>query len=238
MEKNYEVELIEELPENIPLKKRGTITTKGEWYGHSFGDCIGRVYKDGKAESFFTTDRKKGTTELFDILRKLGKTRTKQRWIHDRETRTLVGCVDHYVMRRVAGHGSGKETVKDNCLDTCNNVKYEYTYEILFVADDEYKRYVYDTVKTNGPYTCGLSSVLESLEDTVREWAEEEENGFWLKDGTVRVKFYDDFGDEIDAEFYSMHELMMCVNSVRIIELKREIVNRAEQTKGEQRWSD
>lgn len=222
--KTYEVELIENLPENIPLKKRGTITTKGEWYGHSFGDCIGREYKDGEVESFFTDDRDNGTTELFDLLRHQGKTRIKQRWVHDRETRSLKSCEEHYVMRRVVGHGSGKETVKDCCLDNCINVKYEYTYEILFVADEEYKRYVYETVKTDGPYTAGLNSVLKFLEDTVREWAEAEEKGFKFKNGAVYAKFYDDFGYDIDAEFYSMHELMMCVNSVRIIEIKREIV--------------
>lgn len=225
MKKTYEVELIEELPGNIPLTKKGIITTNGEWYGHSFGDCVGREYEDGEVESFFTADRNMGTTELFDLLRSQGKTRTKQRWTHNRETRTLRGCEEHYVMRKIIGHGSGKETVKNDCLDTCCNVKYEYTYEILFVADDEYKRYVYDTVKTDGPHTYGLSSILESLEDTVMEWAEEGEKGFKLNDdGTISVKFYDDFGNDIDAVFYSMSELMMCLNSVRIIELKREIV--------------
>lgn len=225
MEKTYGVELIEKLPEDIPLRKRGTITTKGEWYGHSFGDCIGRVYEDGEVKSFFTADRENGTTELFDTLRELGITRTKHRQLINRETGKERSCKEHYLMRRVVGHGSDKETVKDNCLDTCSNVKYEYTYEILFVLDDEYKRYVYDTVRTDGPYTYGLSSVLESLEDTVREWAEENEKGFSFDGGGMHVKFYDDFGNDIDAEFYGMYELMMCVNSVRIIELKREIVN-------------
>ena len=57
-------------------------------------------------------------------------------------------------------------------------------------------------------------------------WAEEGEKGFrFNSDGSVSVKFYDDFGNDTDADFYSMHELMMCVNSVRLIELKREIVD-------------
>lgn len=226
MGKTYEVELIEELPENIPLVKRGTITTKGEWYGHSFGDCVGRLYDDGEKVSFFSDDQNNRTTELFDSLRSKGMTRVKQRLVINRNTGKDRFCEDHYVMRKVVGHMSAKETVKDDCLDTCCNVKYEYTYEILFVADDGYKRYVYDTVKTDGPHTYGLSSVLESLENTVMEWAEEGEKGFKLNsDRTVSVKFYDDFGNDIDAEFFSIHELMMCVNSVRIVELKREIVD-------------
>lgn len=226
MEKTYEVELIEELPKNIPLTKKGIITTNGEWYGHSFGDCVGRIYDDGEKVSFFSDDRNNGTTELFDTLIGQGKTRVKQRLVIARDTGKERYCEDHYLVRKVVGHGSAKETVKDDCLDTCCNVKYEYTYEILFVADDEYKRYVYDTVKTDGTHTYGLSSVLESLEDTVMEWAEEGEKGFKLNDdGTISVKFYDDFGNDIDARFYSMSELMMCLNSVRIIELKREIVD-------------
>lgn len=224
--KTYEVELIEELPEDIPLVKKGTITTKGEWYGHSFGDCAGRIYDDGEKVSFFSDDQNNGTTELFDTLRSKGITQVKHRHMINRDTGKDRFCEDHYVMRKVVGHGSAKETVKHDCLDTCCNVKYEYTYEILFVADDEYKRYVYDTVKTDGPHTYGLTSVLESLEETVRMWAEEGEKGFrFNSDGSVSVKFYDDFGNDTDADFYSMHELMMCVNSVRLIELKREIVD-------------
>lgn len=226
MEKTYEVELIDKLPEAIPLAKKGTITTRGEWYGHSFGDCVGRVYDDGEVVSFFTADQKSGSPVLFNTLRTQGLTRTKQRMMISRNDGRERFCEEHYVMRRIVGHGSGKETVKDDCLDTCFNVKYEYVYEILFVADDEYKRYVYDTVKTDGPHTYGLSSVLESLEDTVLEWAEERKKGFRFGDyGTVIAKFYDDFGNDIDAEFCGIHELMMCVNSVRIVELKREVVD-------------
>lgn len=225
-EYTYEVELIEELPDYIPLKKRGTITTRGEWYGHSFGDCVGREYEDGEVESFFTADRNNGTTELFDLLRSQGKTRTKQRWVYNRETGKLQGVEEHYVMRKIIGHGSGKETIKNDCLDTCCNVEYEYTYEVFFVLNDEYKRYVYDTVRTNGPFTYGLNSVLESLEATVREWAEEGVKGFRLADEIVYMKSYDDFGNDIDAEFSSMTELLMCVNSVRIIDLQRKIVGK------------
>lgn len=221
----YEVELMEKLPESIPLVEKGKITTKSEWYGHSFGDCVGRVYEDGEIKSFLAADCKNGTTEAFEKLIELEMTRTKHRCIVDVDTRRERTCVEHYVMRRVVGHGSEKKTVIDSCLDTFNNVKYEYTYEILFVADEEFKRYVYDTVKTDGPFTYGFASVLESLEHTVEEWAEEEEKGFKYDCGSIFAKFYDDFGNDIDAEFYSIGELMMCVNSVRIIDIKREIVD-------------
>ena len=37
--------------------------------------------------------------------------------------------------------------------------------------------------------------------------------------------FYDDFGDQIEAEFFNMRELLMCIHSVRLVELESEIVD-------------
>ena len=39
-EYKYEVELLEDIPEEIPLKKCGTIITKREWYGHSYAELL------------------------------------------------------------------------------------------------------------------------------------------------------------------------------------------------------
>lgn len=86
MEKTYEVELIEDIPENIPLVKKGIITAKEEWYGHSFGDCVGRIYDDGEKVSFFSDDQNNGTTELFDTLRSKGMTQAKHRHVINWDT--------------------------------------------------------------------------------------------------------------------------------------------------------
>ena len=67
----------------------------------------------------------------------------------------------------------------------------------------------------------GFSYELESLEDIFEEMIEEKREGFRKdKEGTIYVKFYDDFGEEIEAEYYRLKDLLLCVNSVRIIELE------------------
>lgn len=223
-EYNYIVELIEEIPENIPVSKNGTIGTKKEWYGHSLGDAVGRIYDDGKIESFFKEDN---DNEWFNTLRNQGLLKSKHRNLIDRKTFAEYSCEEYYLMRRVVGHTSNMPTVTDRNLDDCCNVKFEYTFEILLVADDDYKRYITESIKTEGPHTYCLADKLESLEEVFEEWAENEEQGFKeSEDGGVTVTFYDDFGQSLDAEFYSIRELLMCVNSVRIVKLERTIVDR------------
>lgn len=56
--------------------------------------------------------------------------------------------------------------------------------------------------------------------------AEYEEKGFRFDSyGALYVLFYDDFGDQIEAEFFNMRELLMCIHSVRLVELESEIVD-------------
>jgi len=221
----YEVELIETIPEEITLKAKGKLITKGEWYGHSFGDAVGRIYDDGRVESFFKHDDP--GNEWFDMLKKKGVLRTRHRNLIDRMTYKEYSCDEFYLMRRVNGHVSGLPTVMDDCLDTCMNVDYKYTYEILLVADDEYKRYVTKEIRTSGPHTFCLIDEIGNLEGQIEEWAEEKKNGFsYDEDNTLCCKMYNDFGEETDADFYSTRELLMCINSIRLVKLKQTIVDR------------
>ena len=71
MSYEYKIELVEELPKEIPIKKNRTLDTRNEWYGHSYGESVGRVYDDGKVESFFIKDQENKNTELFDVLRSI-----------------------------------------------------------------------------------------------------------------------------------------------------------------------
>lgn len=220
-EYKYEVELLEDLPEEIPLKKCGIIITKREWYGHSYGDAVGRIYDNGKkVESFFKKDIEQGNTNLFDLLMKTGKLKEKHRMLVNYKTGEDRSCNEYYVMRRVKGHSSAKPTVT-NRMDNCRNVEYRYTYEILLAEEDGFKRYITNTIETDGMFCHGFSYELESLEDIFEEMIEEKREGFRKdKEGTIYVKFYDDFGEEIEAEYYRLRDLLLCVNSVRIIELE------------------
>ena len=67
---------------------------------------------------------------------------------------------------------------------------------------------------------------MNEIEELFEELAENEEKGFRFDSyGTLCVLFYDDFGDQIEAEFFSMRELLMCIHSVRLVELESEIVD-------------
>ena len=226
-EHTYTVELIEELPEEIPLKRTGTITTRGEWYGHSYADVVGRIYADGTVKSFFTDDIESGTTRLFDILRYSGKVKKIHRCIWERDSLELKDCDDYYVLRKVKGHTSERPTETETRLDTICNVDYEYVYEILLVANDEYRRYLTESVKTRGLGPYSIFDSMHDWEETFEEWAEYEENGFREDDdGGIEVLFYDELGNSEWIYFDSAHELLLSMNSVRMIEIKEEIVER------------
>ena len=226
MSYEYKIELVEELPKEIPIKKNGTLDTRKEWYGHSYGKSVGRVYDDGKVESFFIKDQENKNTELFDVLRSSHLVETRHRNLINRKTREDKSCTEYYVMHRVVGHCSGLPTVTDEVLSSCMNVRYRYMYEILLVAEEGLKRYVTTEIRTDGPYIVCLYDEMNEIEELFEELAENEEKGFRLDDdGSIYVLFYDDFGDQIEADFFSMRELLMCIHSVRLVELESEIVN-------------
>lgn len=227
MSYEYQIELVEELPKEIPIEKNGILDARNEWYGHSYGESVGRVYDDGKVESFFIKDQENKNTELFDLLRNSNLVETKHRNLMNRKTGRERACTEYYIMHRVSGHSSYLKTVTDEVLTNCVNVKYRYVYEILLVAEEGLKRYVTTEIRTDGPYTVCLYDEMKGIEEFFEELAENEEKGFRFDSyGTLCVLFYDDFGEQIDAEFGSMRELLMCINSVRMVELESEIVDR------------
>lgn len=220
----YKVELIEDIPQYMGIEKMGEVESRKEWFGHSIGDPVGRIYADGRIESFFNHDIASGSTDWFDVLRNSGKLRKRHRILFNRGTWVKYKCDEYYLMRRVVGHPSEKPTITDASMDNCMNVRYDYTYEILLVADDELRRYVTDTIHTEGPGTYSLGDVMSCLENTFEEWAEEKEKGFERNDdGELQVAFYDDYGEKVNLHFYSIDELMTCINSVRIIDLQKTI---------------
>lgn len=219
----YKAKLIEALPEEVILGDTIVWESEKEWYGHSLGTCVGYIFDDGEKKSLFVADG--DGTENFDKLLEAGILKEQHKHTINRKTGKERGVVYYYAMREIIGHSSGLPTISDKCLDTCCNVQYHYTYEILLVADDEYKRYITVDVDTDGPHTCCLMDIVGDLEYTIEEWAEDEEYGFSKDDyGTLHCQFFDDFGQGLDVEFSSTRELMMCVNSIRIVKLQSEII--------------
>lgn len=224
MSYTYKIELIEELPEDIPLEKTGSITTEKEWFGSTFGECVGKILDTGEKESFFRRDRENNNTVLLDILVESGKCKCIHREMYNRENKKSYKATFIYVMHRVVDHCSDKPTITAEALDTPMNVEYEFTYEILLVANDEYKRYITKTIKTKGPYTYSLMDVIENIEQMFEEWIEDGEQGFRYSDEEIEVKFYNEVGEENHIPFENMRHLLMSINSVRIIDFKSKLV--------------
>ena len=216
----YRAKIIENLPEGILINGTIVLKSEEEWYGHSYGTCVGIIFDDGEKKSFIAADGE--GTGNFDKLLEAGILKERHKYIVNTETGKERGIVYYYVMRKIVGHSSGLPTITEDCLDTCCNVQYHYTYEILLVGDEGDKRYVTVDVDTDGPHTFCLTDAIEDLEYTFEGWAEDKKYGFSKDDyGTLHCQFFDDFGHPIDAEFNSTRELMMCVNSIRIVKLQK-----------------
>lgn len=224
MSYTYKIELLEELPESIPLEKTGSIDTEKEWFGSTFGECVGKILDTGEKESLFKKDRENKNTYLLDILIESGKYKSLHREMYNREKGKFYKATFIYVMHRVIDHCSNKPTITTEALDTPMNVEYEFIYEILLVADEEYKRYITKTIQTNGPHTYSLMDEIENIEQMFEEWLEDEEQGFRYRDEEIEVKFYNEVGEENYIPFESMRHLLMSINSVRIIDFKSKIV--------------
>ncbi|CVI71439.1 MAG TPA: hypothetical protein H9968_05325 [Candidatus Anaerobutyricum stercoris] len=219
----YHFELSQELPGDIPLKPVEKLTSEKPWYGHSYGDRVGRIYLDGRKESFFVKDQEQGGTKLFDQMLAKNVTYPHVHSMYDRKTGETYDCEDHYILRDVAGHSSLQPTLTDDALDTCMNVGFTYHYEILLVLDMEWKRYISQTVQTHGPFTYGLYDIITSLGDIIEEWAEAEENGFRKDEDGIHALFYNLIGEEIEESFPATETLLLYLNSVRIYGMERMI---------------
>ena len=221
MSHKYKLQLRGILPEGVILETENEIETKTEWYGRSYGMEVGRIYADGKMESLLKHDGE--GSEWFDRLLHSDILLCRTRNLLNFDTGNSYTCRSYYLMYDKKGHPSALSTVTDDCLDTCINVQYRYTYEILLV-EDECERYIYQDITTYGPYTSGLFDQIESLEIQIEEWAENEENGFSFdENGDICCKFYDRIGETVKLSYPTIDELLMKMNSARIIKLNKSV---------------
>ena len=226
-EYKYELKLVGEIPKGMELKKTFTYTSQQEWNGYSYGSAVGRIYDDGSIESFLGHDRELGYPEWFELLRKSGSLYSRQRCIIDRETYHERNCEEFYLIYRIVGHKSDLPTHTLFPMDTCINVSFKCTYEILLVADDEHRSYIYETFETEGPCTYSLLDAIEHLEAQFEAWAYEGKNGFSLGNGEgLYAEFYTPYGSSAKLEFESMYALLMCIHSIRMVHLERSVKER------------
>lgn len=223
-EYRYELTLTGEIPDSIQIAKTITLTTKQEWGGYSYGSAVGRIYDDGTVVSFLKHDMDHGCMEWFELLRSSACLQSRHRCLIDRKTFRESNCEEFYLMYRVTDHRSVLPTHVQSGLDTCFNVSFLYTYEILLVADEGQRCYIYETIETEGPNTYCLLDEMNNLETVFEEWASEKKHGIRRgEDGTIYGEFYDDFGLSVNVAFESMCAMLMCIHSIRIINLVRNI---------------
>lgn len=202
-----------------------TIRDGERFDGDRWGQYVGRVYQDGRVKSAFTKDTASGTNEIFDKLRNDVELAEKYVTVSDNEDyQNLVNATDYYIPYIVENHCSTKSTVKDSHVDHCNNVKYKVTYEVLLVADEGFTRYLTFDYTTVGSYSSTFWDQISSLEDTLDEMFEDGENDFRMEDGEKQVAFYDEVGEKLFIDLYSINELMSMISSIRVIGFETEII--------------
>lgn len=202
-----------------------TIKDGEKWDGDRWGQYVGRIYKDGRIESAFTKDVNINSSEIFDRLRNDVKLTKKHVTVSDNDDyRKLVSATDYYIPYIVENHCSFKPTVTDCHVDNCSNVKYKITYEILFVADEGYTRYLTFDYATEGSYASSFYDQINDLEEVFDEMFENEENDFRMENGEKQVAFYDEVGEKLYIDICSTRELLSMISSIRVIELEKEII--------------
>lgn len=228
MGKIIEMESYENIPEYTHLGNNTLIEIKdgSEWYGHAYAICVGMIKDDGTVESYFKIDKENGNTEIFDKLNNDIKLIRKHYNFRDYDSGNFVGGTRYFVPYKVIDHCSSKPTITDTYVDRCSNVHYNVEYEILLVADDDFKRFITVGFETEGSFSSIFFDQVESIEDMFEEWFEENSHGFFVDDdGKKTVTFYDETGYDCDIDISSMRELLSMITSIRVIKCDRIIID-------------
>ena len=171
----------------------------------------------------YDEDKENNNTYIFDKLRDDVPLCQKSRTYAD--GKDLKFATDYYIPYYVKNHSSQLPTVVDSYVDHCSNVVYKVAYEVLFVAEDDFRKYLTIEYTTEGHWSSCFFDQVESLRDDLREMFEDGANGFRENDGYITAEFYDGTGYGTDLEIESMNELLSMIASIRIIKLETEIVD-------------
>lgn len=228
MGKVIEIESYEDIPEYTGLSNTKSIEVKDncEWNGHAYATCVGMIYDDGAIESYFKADKENGNTEIFDKLRNdIGMIKKHINFV-DCETMKEKSGNRYFIPYRVKNHCSNKPTVIDSYVDGCSNVHYSVEYEIILIADEEFKRYITVEYETEGHYSSCFFDQVECIENMFQEWFEEGTHEFKItEDDCKTVTFYDETGESSDVEIFSIDELLSMITSIRVIKCEQNIIS-------------
>lgn len=184
------------------------------------------IYDDGAIESYFKADKENGNTEIFDKLRNDIGMIKKHINLVDCETMKEKSGNRYFIPYRVKNHCSNKPTVIDSYVDGCSNVHYSVEYEIILIADEEFKRYITVEYETEGHYSSCFFDQVECIENMFQEWFEEGAHEFKItEDDCKTVTFYDETGESSDVEIFSIDELLSMITSIRVIKCEQNIIS-------------
>lgn len=225
--KIIELEAYEKIPEYAGFENDfNSIEIKDDcvWEGHAYGICVGMIKKNGTVISYFKTDKKNRTTEIFDKLRKDIQLLVKHtNFINENEE--MESGVRYFIPYKVKNHSSTKPTVTECYVDSCNNVHYFVEYEILLVAGEGFKKYITEKYETEGSFSACFYDQVKNIENMFEEWFEEGLHGFKINEFEEKtVTFYDDTGEDCDIEILSIDELLSMISSIRVIKCENEII--------------
>ncbi len=225
MGKEIEICSYFDIPDYTGLNNNTLITVKDghTWNGDRHGSFVGRIESDGEVISYFKKDKENNNTYIFDKLRE--DVQLCQRSRTYAEGKDLKFATDYYIPYYVKNHSSQLATVTDSYVDHCSNAEYKVAYEVLFVAEDDFRKYLTIEYTTKGHWSSCFFDQVESLRDDLQGMFEDGENGFLKKDGQMTAEFYDGAGYGIDLELESIDELVSMIASIRVIKLETEIVD-------------
>lgn len=222
MNKKIELESFEDIPEYTGLEKNLACVSFKDgytWEGDRYGTWVGRVYEDGTRHSAFKNDH---NTEIFDKLR--NDIALIEKHVTVCKDMKLSNAMDYYIPYKVKGHSSAKPTITESYVDNCSNVRYSIEYEILLVAGEGYTRYITEFFETEGHYASSFFDHIKYMEDIFEKWFEEESHDFRNGEDGREVAFYDETGEKLYVEIYSVYELLSMISSIRVIKCNHEIM--------------
>ena len=248
-----------------PLPPECTIDTKqglhveDGLYPHQWGLKVGETSREFGKSSYLTVDQRNGNTALLDKLIEVGAAQEYARSIVRKVTdeagaerwRDAYLTTYYLPYERVAG--TFRQPTAQEPIECAINVQTDAVAEVLFTTGD-WSRYADFHIQTMWP-SVSMMDIIEELEDTFLEWAEEKEHGFsffssddeeddaedddidddndYYDDDeedecyrAMKVMFFNEIGDGDELEFANVQDLMRCIVSIRLVSVDNKIVER------------
>lgn len=247
-----------------PLPSECTIDTKQGLhmddgiYPHRWGLKVGETSREFGKNSYLTADQKNGNTALLDKLIEVGAAQEYSRNIvrkvtnEEGDVRWRDAYLTTYYLPYERVAATFRQPTTQEPIECAINVQTDAVLEVLLTTGDR-ERYLDIPIQTEWP-SVSMMDVIEDLEDTFLEWAEEEKNGFSFFSSddeednaenddfdddddydddeedechrAMKAMFFNEIGDGDKLEFENVQGLMRCIVSIRLVSVNNKIIDR------------